>query len=67
LGIAVVERSRGSGIGTAMLRQLFAVTPRCSLSVDTRNQALRLYERLGFVTVRTDGEYSAIMLREAGD
>jgi ribosomal protein S18 acetylase RimI-like enzyme len=64
LGVAVDPGERGSGIGTALLRELFGVVPRCSLSVDTRNPALRLYERLGFVTVRTDSDHSAIMLRE---
>ena len=65
LGVAVDRGRRGKGIGTAMLRELFGVVPRCSLSVDTRNPAIRLYERLGFVTVRTDGDHSAIMLRES--
>ena len=63
LGVAVDPGERGSGIGTAMLRELFAVVPRCSLSVDTRNPAIHLYERLGFATVRTDGGHSEIMLR----
>ena len=55
---------RGSGIGTALLESLIAAVPRCSLSVDTRNPALRLYERLGFRLVRMDGEHTAVMLHD---
>ncbi len=64
LGIAVVKSERGAGLGTALMGALLEVVPRCSLSVDLRNPAIHLYERLGFVTVRTDGGQSATMLRE---
>lgn len=64
LGIAVIGDRRGTGVGTALLNALFERTPRCSLSVDTRNAAKRLYDRFGFVLVRLDGEYSAVMLRD---
>ncbi len=64
LGVAVVPPVRGSGIGTALLESLIAAVPRCSLSVDTRNPALRLYERLGFRLVRMDGEHTAVMLHD---
>lgn len=63
LGIAVAPRARCAGIGTALLERLLEVVPRCSLSVDTRNRAMRLYERLGFTTVRLDGDSTAVMLR----
>ena len=63
LGIAVVDSYRGSGVGSALLDELVARVPRCSLSVDVRNAAFRLYERSGFVTVRTDGEHTKVMLR----
>ena len=66
LGVAVVEGVRGVGIGTALLGELLALVPRCSLSVDIRNPAMRLYERSGFETVRMDGEHSAVMLRTGG-
>jgi ribosomal protein S18 acetylase RimI-like enzyme len=62
LGIAVLAGERRRGIGSALLHELFGSVPRCSLSVDTRNPAMRLYQRLGFLTVRTDGAYSATML-----
>lgn len=63
LGIAVVDGCRGAGVGTALLTELLTHVPRCSLSVDARNPALGLYERLGFVTVRTDGDHTKVMLR----
>ena len=62
LGIAVAEGSRGAGIGSALLDDLLGVLPRCCLSVDGRNPAVRLYERSGFEVVRRDGS-SLIMLR----
>ena len=62
LGIAVVERCRGGGVGAALLDDLLGVLPRCCLSVDSRNPAARLYERFGFEVVRRDGS-SLIMLR----
>ena len=49
LGIAVVDARRGQGIGAALLAELLAEVGDCSLSVDLRNPAARLYERLGFV------------------
>jgi len=66
LSIAVVESRRGTGVGTALLAQLLLEVPRCSLSVDERNPAARLYERLGFVTIERSGN-SLTMLRDAPD
>ena len=63
LGIAVVADRRGNGVGTALLESLIAARPRMSLSVDARNPARGLYERLGFESVRTDGDHSVVMLR----
>ena len=67
LGIAVVDGCRGAGVGTSLLTELLAPVPRCSLSGDARNPALDLYERSGFATVRTDGEYTKVMLRAGED
>lgn len=67
LGIAVLADERRRGIGSALLHELFRSVPRCSLSVDTRNPAIGLYERLGFRTVATDGGHSATMLLEASE
>jgi ribosomal protein S18 acetylase RimI-like enzyme len=55
LVVAVSESYRGSGVGSTLLTELLSVVPRCCLSVDARNPALRLYERLGFVAVATAG------------
>jgi len=63
LSIAVLPEHRGGGLGTALLERVFAMVPRCCLSVDDRNPALRLYARLGFATVSTH-RHSVFMLRE---
>lgn len=65
LGIAVVAAARGRSVGSALLRALFERVPRCSLSVDVRNPAKRLYDRLGFDLVRIDSGHTAVMLRDA--
>lgn len=62
LSIAVLEEWRGLGVGTQLMESLLAAVPRCSLSVDRRNPAVRLYERSDFVVVATDGD-SVTMLR----
>ena len=62
LSIAVIEKRPGMGVGAALLLQLFVEVPRCSLSVDHRNPAVRLYERLGFETIERSGD-SLTMLR----
>ena len=63
LGIAVVSGARGGGIGRALLDSLLVDLERCSLSVDRRNPAMRLYERCGFVEFRRDGD-SVFMLSQ---
>ena len=64
LTIAVVAEQRGQGTGDALLAALLERFPRCSLSCDRRNPAMRLYERHGFEIVATDGEHSVVMLRD---
>jgi ribosomal protein S18 acetylase RimI-like enzyme len=69
LAVAVVPEYRGMGVGTALLRALISRAWEVgyrgiSLSVDSRNPALRLYERLGFQVVKS-GE-SPTMLLEFG-
>lgn len=64
LTIALHPAWRGGGLGGRLLGSLFESVPRCSLSVDERNPAVRLYRRWGFVEVRRDGEHSLVMLRD---
>lgn len=67
LTIAVAPNFRRQGIGTRLLKQLLdAAAPRfdaVSLSVDKRNPARHLYERLGFVIVEYDTT-SLLMLKQ---
>lgn len=67
--IAVLPNYRGQGIGTRLIQQLFAALQgqftQMSLSVDSRNKAQHLYQRLGFVEVsRTDENDTLTMLRQ---
>jgi ribosomal protein S18 acetylase RimI-like enzyme len=66
LSIALAAEYRGQGIGSALLRALLAHADSryaaVSLSVDPRNPALRLYERLGFVAAGINGT-SVTMIR----
>lgn len=55
LSIAVVSGRRGHGVGTELLGALLRRVERCSLAVDQRNPARRLYERLGFEVVSREG------------
>ena len=66
LVVAVAEEYRGRRIGSALLTGLLSDVPRCCLSVDARNPAVRLYERLGFGVVATDRD-SLTMLRANSD
>ncbi len=56
LSIAIADGSRGAGLGGRLLTELQQQVGRCSLSVDVRNDALRLYARLGFVRVAGAGD-----------
>jgi len=61
IAIAVRAEHRSRGIGTALLAALAdragaAGRPTLSLAVHTLNPARHLYERAGFVTVRTEGD-----------
>ncbi|MDR2610036.1 MAG: GNAT family N-acetyltransferase, partial [Clostridiales Family XIII bacterium] len=53
LAISVLPEFRGCGIGTKLMKKLFAVLrengyARTSLSVQKDNPAVRFYERLGY-------------------
>ena len=59
--IALLPQWRGSGVGTALLRDVLArgaaAGKPVTIHVAAYNPALRLYERLGFVKVDTNGVY----------
>jgi ribosomal protein S18 acetylase RimI-like enzyme len=59
--IALTAASRGSGIGTTLLCEVLARGERArkpvTIHVEAYNPALRLYERLGFEKVDTNGVY----------
>ncbi|HEX9960300.1 MAG TPA: GNAT family N-acetyltransferase [Pyrinomonadaceae bacterium] len=70
LAIAVAPDFRGRGAGTKLLEELIKEArnlkfPALSLSVDRRNAALKLYERLGFtdagVSKETDSSVTMIL------
>ncbi|HKV40307.1 MAG TPA: GNAT family N-acetyltransferase [Blastocatellia bacterium] len=59
--ISLLAEYRGGGIGTALIRELFAESARTgkpvSLHVERSSRAVHLYERLGFVTVADTGSH----------
>lgn len=72
LGIGVERVHRGRGVGTAMLDALIrhaaeAGLDRLSLAVNTNNPARRLYQRMGFVDDRADGDDGFVMVRSLRD
>ena len=68
LAVAVAETWRGRGIGTRLIDELataarLAGFARLSLSVDSDNPAVRLYERIGFQEVSRDREGIRMILQ----
>ncbi len=65
--IALLPEVRGHGIGGKLIRELQEEAARegkaVRLTVVRNNPALRLYERLGFVTVGDDGIYLEMLWR----
>ncbi|WP_311315259.1 GNAT family N-acetyltransferase [Bacillus sp. ISL-101] len=61
LGIAVINKGRGKGIGNLLMEKLFETASRdgytsLSLSVDPKNtQAVQLYKKLGFEQCGSSG------------
>lgn len=59
--IALMPEARGSGIGTSLVRSVLdrgaSAGKPVTIHVEGFNPALRLYERLGFVKVDTNGVY----------
>ncbi|MBI1761036.1 MAG: GNAT family N-acetyltransferase [Acidobacteria bacterium] len=69
LTLAVVPEQRGRGLGAALLRALLAHAQMryraVSLSVSADNPATRLYQRVGFETLRRTGA-SLVMCKFLG-
>lgn len=61
IDIALLPEHRGSGIGTALMREILdearARGTPVRIHVEQLNPALRLYQRLGFYRVETQGVY----------
>jgi ribosomal protein S18 acetylase RimI-like enzyme len=68
LSIGLAPDARGQGLGTELCTRLLQAAgcsgiERVSLSVEKANPAIRLYERLGFETVRDDGDAVTMIWR----
>lgn len=68
LAIAVAKESRGHGVGTRLLNEMFAVLKDAgflsvSLSVQKENFAVNMYHRVGFEVVKDNGE-ELVMLKK---
>ena len=55
--IALLEEFRRSGIGAAILREMQKEGKKIVLHVLNQNPAVRLYSRLGFISVAEDAMY----------
>lgn len=64
LDIIVMPGHRGSGIGTWVVKKVMADAARArkavTIYVESFNPSMRLFERLGFQPVQTDGIYSLL-------
>ncbi len=66
--IALYRDYRGRGVGTQLLREMLALLRsqgyrQASLAVQKANYAMRLYEKVGFKTVRETGEEYIMVCR----
>ena len=66
LSVALLPGYRGMGLGSQLLERLISDLeaqgcPGISLSVDKRNPAMKLYEKLGFKTVRLEGNPTMLL------
>lgn len=68
--IALLPEARGSGIGTALLEDLFVfarqVAKPVTIHVEANNPAMRLYRRLGFAQIEDKGVYHLMEWRPEG-
>lgn len=69
IDIALLPAHRGKGLGEALLRDLLdeaaGAGKAVSIHVEKLNPAMRLYRRLGFVTVEDKGVYDLMRWRAA--
>ncbi|MDB5599393.1 MAG: family N-acetyltransferase [Xanthobacteraceae bacterium] len=65
IDIAILPEYRGQGIGTAILRDLFAdaAGQRVTIHVEKNNPAMSLYARLGFRPIGEHGVYDLLERR----
>lgn len=67
--IALVPSARGAGIGSALidlvLQRGVQVAKPVTIHVEAFNPALRLYQRVGFKTIGTNGAYNLMEWRPA--
>ena len=67
IDIALLPEARGAGIGGAVLDDMLAMAAArgkaVSIHVEKNNPAMRLYRRLGFVTVEDKGVYDLMEWR----
>jgi ribosomal protein S18 acetylase RimI-like enzyme len=67
--IALVPEARGAGIGGALVRDVLDEAAKAgkpvTIHVEAYNPALRLYERLGFKSIGTNGVYYLMEWRAA--
>jgi ribosomal protein S18 acetylase RimI-like enzyme len=72
MDVALAAEARNRGVGTALIRSVLdegtSSGKRVTIHVEGFNPALRLYERLGFQRVDTNGVYYLLEWRpETGD
>jgi ribosomal protein S18 acetylase RimI-like enzyme len=70
MDITLLPEHRGSGLGTALLRELMAEGEAAgkpvTIHVEVYNPAMRLYQRLGFRQIADRGVYHLLEWRAPG-
>ena len=67
LHISILPDYRGLGIGTILINSVIEKMPEgsfgISLRIDRRNPAIRLVQRLGFISIKEDGFFGVMLLK----
>lgn len=68
ISISILPEYRNQGIGTQLLKNIMTIyeNTTLSLSVDKKNPAIRLYQRVGFI-IHSDKGDSVIMKTKSGN